>query len=130
MTTFKPGDAVQTRDGREAGIYWVGDGVIHGWHANLGGPRSAITWDENGNYLTIGFGKHCCDLLPKPQRLAGTVWLVVVHGSPAVDVSRRIETATTEEIAKSKASSWGPLGLTVAIKRISYDLADGEGLTP
>jgi hypothetical protein len=65
---FEIGDGYKTRDGRDAGIYWIGDGVIHGWVINRPGEqRWCYDWRSNGRGLT--HSESGLDIMPKPEPL-------------------------------------------------------------
>ena len=49
--TFDPSKPVKTRDGREAGIYWVGDEYIHGWINDPDGFRIVGVWNAFGRLV-------------------------------------------------------------------------------
>ncbi len=52
-TKFDPKKPVQTRDGREAGIYATdggGDYKIHGWFIGTDGTKRSGIWCENGQH--------------------------------------------------------------------------------
>ena len=54
--SFDPTKPVQTRDGREAGIYADngGDKELHGWFIGINGGRHICCWDESGSRFGQG----------------------------------------------------------------------------
>jgi len=81
---FEVGDGYKTRDGRDAGIYWIGDGVIHGWYAPvIGGDRNQATWLLSGRrHVEL---KASTDIMPKPEPLM-EFW--DVYNSGGINVAR------------------------------------------
>lgn len=59
--TFTTSTPVTTRDGRAAGIYWVGERVIHGWVGSASGGRYVNSWSVQGRFN--GLTEHPCDLV-------------------------------------------------------------------
>jgi len=76
---FEIGDGYKTRDGRNAGIYWIGDGVIHGWYAPvISGERHQATWLLSGRrHVEL---KASTDLMPKPEPLRECYFAVDYRG--------------------------------------------------
>jgi hypothetical protein len=67
---FEIGDGYKTRDGRDAGIYWIGDEVMHGWveherHERY--ERKEQSWLLSGRrHVEL---KSSSDIMPKPEPL-------------------------------------------------------------
>jgi hypothetical protein len=67
---FEIGDGYKTRDGRDAGIYWIGDEVMHGWvdherHERY--ERIEQSWLLSGRrHVEL---KSSSDIMPKPEPL-------------------------------------------------------------
>lgn len=117
--SFKVGDEVQTRDGREAGIYDVvqqpdGEWKIHGWELVGNGFTRAATWFANGNLIRQ---MDCpSDLVHKPK--VKTVWMSV-YSSDGVNV--HIVHKDRKDADKVAAEAFSK---RIACKKITY--TEGE----
>ncbi len=66
--SFDPTKPVQTRDGREAGIYATDGGnkyPIHGYHVDCNGDKSVGCWTKDGLY--IDDARDARDLVNEPE---------------------------------------------------------------
>lgn len=65
MSKFEIGDGYKTRDGRDAGIYWIGPELMHGWvqSRSQGIGRTSATWFLTGRI--DGACTRSSDVMPK-----------------------------------------------------------------
>ena len=75
-----------TRDGRKAGVYWVGDNELHGW-ITRGLGRRLVVWHLDGSWIPTNPTPD--DIMPpKPETRTADVWVTLLisgdfhHGKP------------------------------------------------
>jgi hypothetical protein len=81
---FEIGDGYKTRDGRDAGIYWIGKLSIHGWISDEF-ERDSAEWFRGGNRCSNPSCCHGDDIMPKPEPLM-EFW--DVYNSGGINVAR------------------------------------------
>lgn len=93
----------RTRDGRKAGVYWVGtygNYPVHGWVEYSDGHRETMTWESNGRYHSH-LPNHPTDLIRERKAFRCERWVAVFdingHPSPYSVLSHTYEQAVSSQ---------------------------------
>ena len=77
QSPFTAGYEGLTRDGRRAGVYWVGKETMHGWIEKHDYERRVASWWINGVRFKDQIGDD--DLIPpKPETRTAEAWMTLL----------------------------------------------------